>query len=185
VNYSADELRSVAVTLHSVRLDFDFPVGTRKKIQPFESGIPWPVVDLHDMTCTCDRWLEFGAKAARGEPRRLCRHIRTYLLNELNPADLGHLVGMSEDGWPRSVIDIKEVRVDGAFLCWAGLTDAETPFLSVYARSRRPADTEAPGTGGVRAYRLSKTGDRWGHGEAPYGASKIKKALAASGIWRP
>jgi hypothetical protein len=183
VNYSGGDLAAVDATLHSVRLDFDFPPGTVKKVQPTSPG-PWPLADLHLMTCTCERWQEMGASAARGTPQRLCRHLLRLLVDRVPEAERGCLEGMLADRSSMRLRTVKEVRVAGRHICWVGAEDTE-PFISVYARARTKTDAEPPGTGAVRAFRLSKTGDRWAYAEAPYGAGAIKKAIAAAGLWSP
>lgn len=183
VHYDLSELAALSATLISMPLDFDFPVGTRKKIQP-SSARPWPEADLHALTCTCERWQQAGIGAPRGSPSRLCRHLLRFLILKLPPEERGHLEGMIADRSSMMLSAVKEVRIAGRHLCWIGLEE-DAPFMSVYARARTKLDHSLPGSGTVRAFRLSKSGDRWGYGEAPYGAGPIKKALAALGVWSP
>jgi hypothetical protein len=145
VNYSRAELSALAASLHTVRLDFDFPPGTAKKVQPKSPG-PWPLVDLHQMTCTCARWQEVGAPAARGTPQRLCRHILRLLLDKVSDEDRGCLEGMLTDRSSMGLRMVKEVRLGGTHLCWVGIEHTE-PFMSVYARAKTKADTVPPGRG--------------------------------------
>jgi len=90
---------------------------------------------------------------------------------------------MAEDGYSRAHSAIFEIYAGDQLLCWAGVPDSDAPFMSVYAHGRRKNDSQPPGTGNVRSYRLSMSGDRWAYGEAPYGAATIKLALAGLGIW--
>lgn len=162
-------------------LDFSFPIGTEKKIS--SSVHPLPVANLHEMSCTCEYFQDIGREMPRGTPQRYCRHLLTFLAEKIGDKH-PYLIGMSLDGYAREHSHIYEIKVNGFTICWAGSPTYSSPFLSVYARTRKKSDKFPPGSGGVECYRLSCSGDRWAYARAPFGARKIKIALLGLGIWK-
>lgn len=182
---SFSDFRSMKTRVVPVAFDQCFPVGTTRTYtyHTIEHGRVTSISDLNAYTCTCPRFHRECKQHAIGSPRRLCRHLMSYLA-EIDGSKHPLYEAMNEHGPDWRPERVFELWVDDRQLCWFGTVPDGERFMRIYARTRRPSDKHAPGTGRGKAYSLSQTGHRFSYGSAPWGSQKIKVALCGLGVWK-
>lgn len=130
-------------------------------------------VNMFEYSCTCPDFTKRRYFFERGDIRRICKH-QLWVLEDRK------LLGQFDE-LSRAVIELKANK-KVLHLCKTGAgaifsLSSDNEWINVVARKRNSGDSCGVYTGDYARFGFSKIDGRWSYGDAPPGATAIKKAI--------